>query len=138
MALAERDETISRDIQGEAMTRNNFAAALAAIFFAAPAWAINDSFLKDAPISRLSKDELDVFWAFTMKTLDTAPDGKTMVWKAPKTTFTSRITLKRSFDDGGLKCREVTIASESGDRKMSGVYQLCKTGKGWEFRSSTK
>jgi len=117
------------------MIRTIFAAALAAIFFTAPAWAINDSFLKDAPISRLSKDELDVFWAFTMKTLDTAPDGKTVVWKAPKTAFTSKITLKRSFDDGALKCREVTIASDSGDRKMSGLYQLCKKDKGWEFRS---
>jgi hypothetical protein len=120
------------------MIRTTCAAVLAAIFLAAPAWAINDNFLKDAPVSRLGKDELDTFWAFLMKTLDTAPDGKIVQWKATKVTFTSKITLKRSFDESGLKCREVTIASDSGDRKMSGVYQLCKTGKGWEFHGPSK
>ena len=42
------------------MARNHIAAALAAIFFVTPAWALNESFLKDAPLSRLSEDELSI------------------------------------------------------------------------------
>jgi surface antigen len=116
----------------------NCIAALAAIFFTAPAWALNDSFLKDAPVSRLSKEEFDALWAFTMKTLDATPDGKTVEWKATKATFTSKITLRRSFTDGALKCREVTIDSDSRDRQARGRYEFCKKGKDWEFRAPSR
>jgi len=117
------------------MTRNGIAAAVAAILFSAPAWALNDSFLKDAPVSRLSEDEFKAFWAFAMNTLDTTPDGKTVEWKATKARFTSKITPQKSFTEGGLKCREVTIDSDSGDRQMRGLYGLCKKGKDWEFKT---
>ena len=117
------------------MTRIGIAAAIAAIFFIAPAWALNDTFLQDAPASRLSKDELETFWAFVMKTLDTAPEGKTVEWKAVKTTFTSKLTPQKSFTDGALKCRELIIDSDSRDRQMRGVYGFCKKGKGWEFKT---
>ena len=117
------------------MARNGIAAAIAAIFFTAPAWAVNDSFLKDAPVSRLSEGELKVFWDFTMNTLDTAPDGTTVEWKGTKTPFTSKLTPQRTFTDGALKCREMTIDSDSGDRQMRGLYGFCKKGKDWEFRT---
>ena len=114
------------------------AAAVAAMFLMAPTWAQYDSFLKDAPVSRLNKEEVEAFWAFMMKTLDTTPDGETVEWKAPKSTFTSKITLQRSFNDGALKCRELTIDSDSRDRQMRGVYELCKKGKDWEFRAPSR
>jgi hypothetical protein len=118
-----------------AMAGIRMAAALAAMLLTAPTWAQYDSFLKDAPVSRLNKEEAGAFWAFIMTTLDTTPDGKTVEWKATKATFTSKITPERSFSDGALKCREVTIDSDSGDRQMRGRYELCKKGKDWEFRS---
>ena len=117
------------------MTRNVIAAAIAAIFFVAPAWALNESFLKDAPVSRLGEDEFKALWAFAMKTLDTVPDGRTVEWKATKATFTSKLTPQRTFTDGALKCREMTIDSDSGDRQMRGLYTLCKKGKDWEFKT---
>jgi surface antigen len=117
------------------MTRNGIAAAIAAIVFVAPAWALNESFLKDAPVSRLNEDEIKVFWAFTMKTLNTVPDGQTVEWKAAKTTFTSKLTPQRTFTEGGLKCREMIIDSDSGDRQARGRYGLCKKGKDWEFKT---
>jgi len=117
------------------MTRNGIAAAVAAIFLAAPAWAVNDSFIKDAPVSRLSEGEFKVFWAFTMNTLDTTPDGTTVEWKAPKTAFTSKLTPQKTFTEGGLKCREMTIDSDSRDRQMRGLYGFCKKGKDWVFKT---
>jgi surface antigen len=120
------------------MARNGIAAAFAAIFFIAPAWALNESFLKDAPVSRLSEDEFKAYWAFAMKTLDATPDGKTVEWKATKAAFTSRITLQRSFTEGTLKCREVIVDSDSHDRQMRARYELCKKGKDWEFRAPSR
>lgn len=117
------------------MTRNGAAAAAAAIFLAAPAWAVNDSFIKDAPVSRLSEGEFKTFWAFTMNALDTTPDGTTVEWKAPKTAFTSKLTPQKTFTEGGLKCREMTIDSDSRDRQMRGLYGFCKKGKDWEFKT---
>jgi surface antigen len=117
------------------MTRNGIAAAIAAFFFSAQAWALNENFLQDAPASRLSKAELTAFWAFVMKTLDTAPDGTTVEWKAAETPFTSKLTPQKSFTDGALKCRELTIDSDSRDRQMRGLYGFCKKGKDWEFKT---
>lgn len=120
------------------MTRSDIAAAIAMISFSAPAWALNESFLKDAPVSRLSEEEFKAFWAFAMKTLDTTPDGTTVEWKAAKTTFTSKLTPQRTFTDGALRCREMIIDSDSRDRQMRGVYELCKKGKDWEFKTPAK
>jgi surface antigen len=120
------------------MARNGIAAAIAAIFFIAPAWALNESFLKDAPVSRLSEDEFKAFWAFAMNALDATADGKTVEWKATKAAFTSKITLQRTFTDGTLKCREVIVDSDSRDRQMRARYELCKKGKDWEFRAPSR
>jgi surface antigen len=107
---------------------------LALAVFAAPAWAINMSGFKDAPVTRLSADEVKQFRAAVIKTLESAPDGSTVEWKAPKTPFTSRITPVKSFSEGKRKCRDATIESESRDRLERGTYLFCKTSSGdWGF-----
>jgi surface antigen len=116
------------------MTRHGIAAAVAAILLVAPAWAVNESFLKDAPVSRLSEGEFKAFWAFAMNALDTTPDGESVEWKADKTAFTSKLSLQKSFTDGALKCREIIAETDSRDRQMRAVYTLCKKGKDWEFK----
>jgi len=101
-----------------------------------PASALNMSGFKDAPITRLSSEELKVFRAFVMKTLDQTPDGTTVEWKAEKTQFVSKLTPQRSFTDGKLPCREITIDSDARDRYQRGRYTLCKTANGeWQFKS---
>jgi surface antigen len=102
--------------------------------FAAPAWALNMSGFKDAPLTRLSADEVKQFRAAVMKTLDSAPDGSTVEWKAPKTQFVSKITPVKSFSEGKRKCRDATIESESRDRLERGTYSFCKADSGdWGF-----
>lgn len=109
--------------------------ALVAVALAGPALAVNINVFKDAPVSRLQGDEVKAFRAFVNKTLDEGKDGATAEWKAPKTTFTSKVTPTRSFEDGKLKCREATIDSDSHDRQMKGRYTFCKGAKGeWQFK----
>jgi surface antigen len=99
-----------------------------------PAWALNMSGFKDAPITRLSSEELKVFRAFVMKTLDQTPDGTTVEWKAEKTRFVSRLTPQKSFTNGQRPCREITIESDAHDRYLRGLYTLCKGANGeWQF-----
>jgi surface antigen len=109
---------------------------VAAFFLVAPAFALNMSGFKDAPITRLTGDELKAFRAAVMKTLDEAPEGKTIEWKAPKTPFVSKITPTRSFTDGKRPCREATIESDARDRFQRGLYVFCKAANGeWQFKT---
>jgi surface antigen len=107
---------------------------LALAGFAAPALAINMSGFRDAPVTRLSPEEVTQFRAFVMKTLDTVPDGTTADWKAPKTPFVTKVTPQKSYSEGQRKCREATIESEARDRFERGTYLFCKAASGdWGF-----
>jgi surface antigen len=109
---------------------------LALLAVAGPASALNMSGFKDAPITRLNNGELKAFRAFIMKTLDQAPDGTTVEWKAEKTRFVSKLTPQRSFTDGKLPCRDITIESDAHDRYQRGLYTLCKGANGeWQFKT---
>jgi len=109
---------------------------LALMVVMSPAWALNMSGFKDAPITRLSGEELKAFRAAVMKTLDETPDGVTVEWKAEKTKFTSKITPRKSFTDGKLPCREATIESDARDRYQRGLYSFCKAANGeWQFKT---
>lgn len=100
-----------------------------------PAWAVNMSGFRDAPITRLSADEVKEFRATVIKTLNDGADGTTVEWKAPKTKFVSRITPQKSFAEGKAKCREATIESDSHDRFQRGLYTFCRSEKGdWQFK----
>lgn len=113
-------------------------AAIAALLLTAPSWAQYSPFLKDAPVSRLSEDEFKAFWAFVGETLDAAPDGQTVEWKATQATFTSKLTPQKRFTDGALQCRGMTIDSDSRDRHESARYEFCKVGKDWKFRAPSR
>lgn len=110
-------------------------AGLIAVALAGAVYAANMGVFMEAPITRLTQPELATFKSFVEKLLSEAPNGKTVEWTAPKTKFTSKITLRKSFTDAGRRCREIRVASDSGDRQMAGVYMLCEVSAGnWEFR----
>jgi len=111
---------------------------MALLIAAGPAWALNMSGFKDAPITRLTGEELKAFRAAVMKVLDDTPDGIMVEWKAPKTTFVSKITPVKSFTAGKQRCREATIESDARDRYQRGLYTFCKQANGeWQFRIPT-
>jgi surface antigen len=107
---------------------------IAMSMIASGAFAINASVFLDAPITRLSVEELEAFTAFVDKTLEESPDGKTVEWKAPKTRFVSKLTAGKRFTEAGRTCREVTIESDSHDRFQRGRYLFCKDDAGnWKL-----
>jgi len=107
----------------------------ALVLVVTPAWAVNINVFKDAPITRLTGEEVKAFRAEVMKVLDTAADGATVEWRAPKTRFASKITPHSRFADGKFNCREATIESDAHDLYQRGRYTFCKGEKGdWQFR----
>ena len=108
---------------------------LALMIAMSPALALNMSGFKDAPITRLTGEELKAFRAALMKVLEETPEGTTVEWKAPKTPFVSKITPKKSFTDGKQQCREATIESDARDLVQRGRYTFCKQTNGeWQFK----
>ncbi len=103
---------------------------------AAPAFAMNMNVFKDAPMTRLTSEELKTFAKTIQNTLETGADGVTVEWKAPKTPFTSKITPVSTVTEGKRKCRDTTIESEAKDRFQRGTYSFCKAEAGqWQLRS---
>jgi len=102
------------------------------------ALAANMNFMKDAPVTTLTKDELTAFSAFVDKTLSEGAEGSTVEWKAPKTPFTSKLTPAKTYKADTLECRDVRIESESRDRAERGTYTFCKKGDRWGFKSPSK
>ncbi len=101
---------------------------------ASTAFAINASVFLDAPVTRLSAEELKEFVAFVDKTLNESPEGVLVEWRAPKTKFVSKLTPGKRSTQRGRDCREMTIESDSGDRYQRGRYLFCKDASGaWEF-----
>jgi len=113
-------------------------AAVAAMMVAGTALAQNWNAFKDVPISRLTEAELKDYLAFLGKTLESTPEGTSVEWKAPKTTFTSKVTPLKSYTEAGQQCREATIESETRDLHQRGRYTLCKNAKGtWLIKTPT-
>lgn len=112
--------------------------ALMVLAVAYPAWALNMSGFKDAPITRLSGEELKAFRAAVMKMLEETPEGTTVEWKAPKARFVSKITPTKSFTDSKQQCRVARIESDARDLLQRGVCTFCKQANGeWQFKIPT-
>jgi surface antigen len=101
---------------------------------AGPAFGLNMSGFRDAPITRLSAEELKEFRATVMKVLDETPDGTMVEWKAPKTPFVSKVTPLKTYTGGKFPCRDATVESDARDRFQRGRYTFCKQSNGeWQF-----
>jgi surface antigen len=110
--------------------------ALILMVLASPAFGLNMSGFRDAPITRLTAEELKAFRAVVMKTLDETPDGTMVEWRAPKTPFVSKITPLKTYSGGKFPCRDATIESDARDRFQRGRYTFCKEPNGdWQFAS---
>ena len=111
---------------------------LTLVVLAVPAWALNMSGFRDAPLTRLTAEELKTFREFVMKTLDDTPDGTLVEWKAPKTQFVSKITPLKTYT-GKVPCRDASIESDARDRFQRGRYTFCKQENGeWQFARPPK
>ena len=113
--------------------------ALMLVALTAPAFGLNMSGFRDAPITRLTEEELKAFRAAVMKVLDDTPDGTMVEWKAPKTQFVSKITPLKTYTGGKVPCRDATIESDARDRFQRGRYTFCKEPNGdWQFAKPPK
>jgi surface antigen len=104
---------------------------VAILVSAAPAMAVNLSFIKDAPYGQFTKEDHRIFNAALDNLLDQGVDGETRAWSNPASDASGEITPVKTFERAGATCRTLAIANKAKGLSGSGKYNFCrqKTGK---------
>lgn len=105
------------------------AVAMALLGTTLPATSANLGFLKDTPISRFNKADMDMLNATLDLALESSPDGTASEWKNEKTGSSGTITPQKSLETGGKKCREVLVVNQHKTLKGEGTYTLCRVAE---------
>jgi surface antigen len=75
--------------------------------------ASNFGFLKDAPITRFTGQDLEIFQSTLYDTLNQNADGSTRHWENPKTGSAGEIVIVKSFAQDSKRCRRVRISNRA-------------------------
>jgi surface antigen len=111
------------------------AAALAASCALAQAQS-NFAFLQDAPIQKMTKEDLALLMKNSNEALSRNADGETSGWTNPKSGASGTATPLRSFTRQGMKCREAEYTNHAGGFNGAGRYTLCRVPNGeWKLVS---
>ena len=101
---------------------------------AAPAMALNwVPLLKNSPAERFDEEDLQLFLATARKTVNEAPDNRTVSWENPDTKHHGDFTILKSFEKDGRTCKRVRVRNEADGRKASSVVDACKVGAKWRL-----
>jgi surface antigen len=111
------------------------AAALAASCALAQAQS-NLAFFKDAPIEKMTKEDLALLMKNSNEALNRNADGETSGWTNPKTGASGTATPLRTFTQKGMKCRETEYTNHAGGFNGGGKFTLCRVPNGeWKIAS---
>lgn len=105
------------------------AAALAASCALAQAQS-NFAFLQDAPIQKMTKEDLALLMKNSNEALSRNADGETSGWSNPKTGASGTATPLRTFTQKGMKCRETQYTNHAGGFNGGGTFNLCRVASG--------
>jgi surface antigen len=108
--------------------------ALAAV--GAPVLASNVQFLRDAPIAKMTKEDLALFQTNMHEALEQDADGTTRRWKNPNTGASGALTPVSTFDQNGVKCRRLEIVNSVQGLTGRSTLNMCKQTDG-TWASST-
>jgi len=108
------------------------AAAVAAAFAAPAAFAINEMFARDAPITRMTQEDFDIAGAVMRKALDEGEQGHAYPWSNPATSASGTVTPLASFTREGMRCRGAAFSITTRGETSRSEWNLCRTPQGWK------
>jgi len=115
------------------MTPRRIVAAAALSLLAAPAaFAINEMFARDAPITRMTQEDFDIAGAVMRKALDEGEQGKAYPWNNPATSASGTVTPLASFTRQGVQCRGAAFTITTRGKTSRSQWNLCRTPQGWK------
>ena len=90
-------------------------------------------FLKDAPVSRMTKEDFAIANPVIRKALDEGQAGEAYAWNNPATAASGEITLRSApFESRGTTCRRAQFSVSAGGLKNVSAWTLCKMPDGWK------
>ena len=99
---------------------------------AADARAINEMFAKDAPLARMTAEDLRLAREALQRALDQGRDGEEFQWQNPGTSASGTVTPLSTFEKQGLKCRGLAFSlTARGETSRTG-WNVCRTPDGWK------
>jgi surface antigen len=129
--------------KNQAMTtsslRNMVCVALFALAAAsALVFASNVQFMRDAPIAKMTKEDLALFQANMREALEQDADGTTRRWKNPDTGTSGTLTPVSTFEQNGLKCRRLEIVNTLQGLTGRSLFDMCRQADGNWVSSAPK
>jgi surface antigen len=95
------------------------------------AHAANMGFLGNAPISRMTEEDVDMFYQAVQETLDKIPDKTRTGWENAATGASGTLLPLDSFaGPAGEPCRHLQITNRAGGLRSQHVFTLCKGADG--------
>jgi hypothetical protein len=108
------------------------AASLIAV--GAAASAANLGFLGNAPISRMTAEDIDLLYAAAVEVLDNARDGDAMGWENPATNASGSLRpLDTYTGKNGETCRTLRVINRASGMVTQNTFPLCKGPDGWKM-----
>ena len=104
----------------------------------APAMAQYASLLRDSAAQRFDDEDLRMFLDNARKALNETPDNQTTSWENPKTRHRGEVTVLRSFEAMGGRCKEVKVLNQAQGRKESNNFNLCQVDGKWRLVSASR
>jgi surface antigen len=96
----------------------------------------NMRFLQDAPVERMTKEDLALMMRNSNEALARNADGETSGWTNPKTGASGTATPLRTFTQKGTRCRETEYTNHAGGLSGGGRFTLCRQPSGeWKIVS---
>ena len=101
------------------------------------AQAANLGFLGNAPISRMTAEDVDMLYDAVVNALDNAKDGERTGWENPATSASGTLTPLDTYSGpAGNRCRHLQVISRAGGLRNQSVFALCKQPDGkWKAQT---
>jgi hypothetical protein len=91
------------------------------------------STLRNTPAERFQDEDWAVFLKQVKKTLDEAPDNQTTTWERAETQRRGELTVLRSYESKGRRCRELRVQNQGDGRKADNTFHLCSVDGKWRL-----
>lgn len=89
--------------------------------------------LRNTPAERFQDEDWAVFLKQVYKTLDEAPENQPVTWERAETRRHGVLTVLRSYESKGRRCRELRVQNEGDGRKADNTFNLCNVEGKWRL-----
>ena len=92
----------------------------------------NLGFLRDAPIERMTREDLQLLSTNYKGALDRNADGQASAWVNPKTGHSGTAKPLSTKTEKGRTCRRLEYTNQAGGRTGKGELTFCKVDGAWK------